>query len=255
MARQRMSIPSTFTLDWQALPTTDGNVPGPVFKVLSADPDSGGSTILLHLPPGWRDDVLDWHPCSEEGLILAGLVTLADRRYTPGVYLYRPPGILHGPAAALGDDGATIIQRFDSELRILRYTGDEFPHRDLQAITRQADDWPIEWVERLDPEERPWATAEGGAWAGARYKWLARDRRPGAGGSILLDLREGWEGREYAAHGEIEEFVLTGDVDAGGERFERWGYACRPKGSPAGGLSAPEGARLICWWQMNELDD
>jgi hypothetical protein len=250
-----VSIGSTFGLDWQTLPTTDGNVPGPVFKLLSRDAETGGSTIMLHLPPGWHDELLDWHPCSEEGLILAGLVTLADRRYSSGVYLYRPPGILHGPAAAPHDDGATIIQRFDSELRILRYTGNEFPHRDLQPITRQAEDWPIEWVERLDPEERPWSTAESGPWEGARYKWLARDRRPGAGGSILIDLPAQWVGKGYEARGEIEEFVLAGEVEAPRERLERWGYACRPQGSPAGGLSTSDGARLIGWWQMNELDD
>ena len=242
-------------MDWQSLPTTDGNVPGPVFKVLSTDANSGGSTILIHLPPGWHDEVLDWHPCSEEGLVLAGIVTLADRLYTPGVYLYRPPGILHGPAAVPGDDGVTIVQRFSSELRILRYTGDEFPHRDLQPVTREHEDWPIEWLERLDPGERPWSKAEGGPWAGARYKWLARDRREGAGGSILLELPAGWRGESYEARGEIEEFVLEGTVDADGERFERWGYASRPRGSVAGALGTAEGASLVCWWEINELDD
>lgn len=230
-------------------------MPGPVFKVLSRDPETGGSTILIHLPPGWRDDVLDWHPCSEEGMILAGLVTLADRRYTTGIYLYRPPGILHGPAAAPGDEGATIVQRFDSELRILRYTGHEFPHRDLQPITRDAESWPIEWVERLDPEERPWATAVSGPWEGADYKWLARDRRPGHGGSILLRLPAGWRGDTYQARGEMEEFVLVGEADAPGGRLGRWGYACRPVGSTAGGLSTAEGATLVCWWQTDDLDD
>ncbi len=230
-------------------------MPGPVFKVLSRDQETGGSTILIHLPPGWRDDVLDWHPCSEEGLILGGLVTLADRRYTTGVYLYRPPGILHGPAAAPGEDGATIVQRFDSELRILRYTGDEFPHRDLQPITSHAESWPIEWVERLDPAERPWTTAGPGPWAGVDYKWLARDRRPGHGGSILLRLPAGRRSEPYPARGEMEEFVLEGEIDAPEGRFGRWGYACRPGGSTAGGLSTAEGATLVCWWQMNELDD
>jgi hypothetical protein len=229
-------------------------VPGPVLKVLSTDAKTGGSTIMIHLPPGWHDEVLDWHPCSEEGLVLAGTVTLADRRYTPGVYLYRPPGILHGPAAVPSDDGVTIVQRFSSELRILRYTGDEFPHRDLQPITRQHEDWPIEWHERLDPEERPWSIADTGPWSGARYKWLARDRRDGAGGSILLDLPRGWQAGAYEARGEIEEFVLAGTIDVAGERFERWGYASRPRSSTAGGITTEEGARIICWWEMNELD-
>ena len=241
-------------MDWQSLPTTDGNVPGPVFKVLSTDADSGGSTILIHLPPGWRDEVLDWHPCSEEGLVLGGTVTLADRRYTPGVYLYRPPGILHGPAAVPGDDGVTIVQRFSSELRILRYTGDEFPHRDLQPVTRQHETGRSNGS---TARSRGAPVVEGGRRAvGGRSIQVAG---PGsARRSRRLDPARaagGRRGEPYEARGEIEEFVLEGTLDADGERFERWGYASRPRGSAAGGLATAKGASLICWWEMNELDD
>jgi hypothetical protein len=40
----------------------------------------------------------------------------------------------------------------------------------------------------------------------------------------------------------------------GGQWFERWGYACRPAGDPADGYQALGGARLICFWDENELD-
>jgi hypothetical protein len=252
VARSSVVIPSAFDLVWQPLPTTDGNVPGPVFKLLSSDPESGGSTILIHLPPGWRDEALDWHPCSEEGLVLAGLVTLADRRYTPGIYLYRPPGILHGPAACPSDDGATIVQRFDRELRILRYAGEEFPHRDLQPITKQYEDWPIEWVERLDPEGLTWSAAKCGPWVGARYKRLARDRVTG-GGSILLELPAGWHVAEFLARGEWEVFVIDGAVETHEGLLRRWGYLCAPSGTRGAGWAAPEGARLVAWCQVDEL--
>src|SRR5262245_4664684 len=133
MAAESVSIPSAWKLDWHAIDTErDGNVPGPVIKVLRLDQETGGMTFMTHLPPGWKDDMRDWHPSVEEGLILHGSCSLNDRLLDEGCYLYRPPGILHGPVGAPSDAGATILQRMDKELRILRYEGDTFPHVDCQ---------------------------------------------------------------------------------------------------------------------------
>src|SRR5262245_39863215 len=115
MAREARTIPSAWDLDWQALPTTDGNVPGPVFKMLSRDPETGSSTMMLHIPPGWRDDELDYHPCVEEAYTLHGRVVLGGRDYVPGVYLYRPAGILHGPVSCPDIVGATLVHHFDRD--------------------------------------------------------------------------------------------------------------------------------------------
>src|SRR5205823_4961599 len=146
-----VSIPDTHTIDWTPLPTDrDGNVPGPVVKVLTTDPETKAMTILLHLPPGWKDDELDYHPCAEEGFRLAGWVQIADRHLPVGNHLYRPAGILHGPVRTDPLIGATMIQRFPKEIRILRYTGDEFPHEDGQPINDDHEHDPFEWHERFD---------------------------------------------------------------------------------------------------------
>lgn len=74
-------------------------------------------------------------------------------------------------------------------------------------------------------------------------------RRPRA-----VDLPAGWSAAGSAARGPLEEFVLTGDLDAGGVTFGKWGYAYRPEGEPAGTYSTTSGATLLAWWNgANEL--
>jgi hypothetical protein len=253
MARIPVSIPDTHELDWQPLPTArDGNVPGPVFKLLSSDPETGGYTKLQHMPPGWHDPALDYHDAAEEAFRLVGWNQLADRRISVGCYLYRPAGILHGPASSDPVNGSTGISRFPSSARILRYTGDEFPHVDSQPITDDYLHSPIEWVELLDSNTLPWLEAPG-PWAGASYKWLGRNRETG-GGALLIDMPPGWEGGGAPGRGTTEEFVIEGSLIAGGVTYVKWGYACRAPGAPAGAYGTQEGARLICYWDENELE-
>ena len=246
--QEPISIPSAWEVDWIALDTTrDGNVGGPAWKVLRRDESTGATTFMMHLPPGWHDEILDWHPTTEEAFKLAGSTQLADAHLDTGCYLYRPPGILHGPVSVPSDNGATILQRMNGEIRILRYDGDEFPHRHKQPITDQYKDWPVEWTERLDTETLPWEPVAGGGWAGASLRWVHRNRVTG-GGAVLLLLPAGWAGTGGEARGPLEEFVVKGDLDAGGVRYGKWGYAYRPPGAPAGEYSTRDGALLFCWW-------
>jgi hypothetical protein len=251
--REPVTIPDTHQLDWQVLPTArDGNVPGPVFKVLAEDTESGARTRLLHCPPGWHDDELDWHPSVEEAITLAGSMRLGDCVMDTDCYLYRPPGVLHGPVYGDRRVGATFLIRMDRPSRILRYDGDKFPHRHAQPISDEYMRSPFTWYEKLDTHGIPYLPAPDGPWAGTRVKWLNRHRETG-GGAVMLELPPGWRGAGSAARGEVEEFVLDGAVEAGGERFVKWGYACRSAGAPAGEYRTEEGARLICWWDVDEL--
>ncbi len=249
-----VSIPSAWELDWVALDTSrDGNVPGPVWKPLRRDPWSGALTFLMHLPPGWHDEVLDWHPTTEEGYKLAGATLLGGVLLDKGCYLYRPPGILHGPVSAPYDEGSTILQRTNGEIRILRYDGDEFPHRHMQPITDEHRDWPVEWNEKLDTKELEWEPVSEGGWSGCAVKWLHHNRVTG-GGAVLLNVPAGWSGAGSAARGAIEEFVIDGQIRAGDEDYGRWGYAYRPAGRAAGQYSSEGGAELCCWWdEASEL--
>lgn len=255
-----VSIESAWEIDWVALDTSrDGNVPGPVWKPLRRDPSTGATTFMTHLPPNWHDPLLDWHPTTEEGFKLAGKTVLGDpaidEGYTElgrGCYLYRPPGILHGPVSAPVDEGSTILQRMNGEMRILRYDGDEFPHAHLQPITDQHVDWPVAWNERLDTNALAWEPVVSGPWSGAAIKRLHRNRVTG-GGAVLLQLPAGWSGAGSAARGPLEEFVVEGAMTAGGVDYRKWGYAYRPVGAAAGSYATTDGAVLFCWW--DEADE
>lgn len=253
MPRTPVSIPDTHAIPWVGIPTTDGNVPGPVLKVLTTDPETGAMTILIHLPPGWRDDQLDWHPTPEEGFRLHGWIDINGRHLGVGNYLYRPAGVLHGPVHVCPVEGATGIQRFPAPLRILRYEGDTFPHEDLQPITLDHERSPFQWHEKLDTPSLPWTDCPaGGPWAGARYRWLNRHRDTG-GGAVQLQLPPGFHGRGTQARGWVEELVVTGEVEADGVDYVRWGYRCRSAGDASSRVASEQGALLLCWWELDEL--
>lgn len=253
MPRTPVSIPDTHALPWQGIPTRDGNVPGPVLKVLTTDPETGALTILIHLPPGWHDDELDWHPSAEEGFRLHGWVEIAGRHLPVGNYLYRPAGILHGPVKVCPLEGATGIQRFPAPLRILRHDpADGHPHEDLVCITDDHLHDPFTWHERLDTLALPWEDCPAdGPWHGARLRWLNRNRDTG-GGAVQLLLPPGFAGAGAQARGWSEELVVEGEVEADGATYVRWGYRCRAAGEASTRVASPGGALLICWWEVDE---
>ena len=250
-------IPSAWETGWHGISTSDGNVPGPALKILREDADTGALTFMTHLPPNWHDPLLDWHPSTEEGYLIAGEVTLGPpatmRHMKPGCYLFRPPGILHGPVASPNDLGATIVQRTNAPLRILRYKGKKFPHEDCRPITNDYLKSDVRWSELTDTNKLKWVKVEKGGWQGTRVRWVHENTRTG-GGLVLLDLPTGWSGKGSPARGSLEEFLLAGDLKAGGVRYGKWGYAYRPQGDPAGRYATKGGARLLAWWNgANEL--
>ena len=160
-----------------------------------------------------------------------------------GCYLYRPPGILHGPASAPSDNGATILQRMNGEVRILRYDGDEFPHEHLQAITDEYKTWPVEWNEHLDVSAMPWEPVTSGPWTGTSFKTVHRNKVTG-GGAVLLNIPGGWRGEGSRVRATVEEFVVHGEYTAGAEHYGKWGYSYDPlERRPA---STPQKAGRSC---------
>jgi hypothetical protein len=255
-----IAIPSAWDIDWTPLDTTrDGNVGGPAWKLLSTHEETGACSYLMHMPPNWHDEVLDYHPGVEEAYVLHGVSTMGEAdeggtRLEEGDYCYRPPGILHGPARIPTIAGATFFQRMGSELRILRYEGDEFPHVNFQPITDEHETHPVKWAERTATHDLPWEPSTGG-WAGAQHKWVWRNTETG-GGCVILDIPAGWEGAGSPGIGSVEEFVIDGSITAGDTEFGYWGYAHRPAGQPAGHYATATGARLLCYWdESNELTE
>jgi hypothetical protein len=260
-------IPDLWERDWTPLtsppPKADdtlvdaGFVPGPVWKPLTVNEETGAVSYLMHIPPNWHDNVLDVHPTNEEGFVLAGHVTLGHPG-TPefgdmpiGNYCYRPPNILHGPARVPSVDGVTLFQRTDGELRIMRYEGDEFPHEHLQPITDEYKTWPVEWKEVNDTTAIPDEPATGG-WTGTQQRWVWRNRETG-GGCTIITIPPGWSGPGSPCRGSVEEFVIEGAFTAGGVEFPTWGYAYRHPGDAAGEYSSETGARVLCVW--DEADE
>jgi hypothetical protein len=252
-ATETVIIPSAWDLDWMAIDTSGGNVPGPTLKMLYEDPQTGAVTFMTHVPPNWHDKNLDFHPTTEEGFVIAGHVKLADRLLDAGCYLYRPPYILHGPVYAPNDLGCTLFQRTSGPLRILYYKGTEHPHKDGQPIKDDYLHSDVEWSEKTDTTELPWEQVKEGGWSGTQIRWIHRNKRTG-GGFVMIEIPPGWTGTGSAARGPVEEFILSGSLDAGGTSFGKWGYAHRPGGKPAGKYSSTDGATVLSYWNgANEL--
>ena len=97
----------SWALQWvDPLAASDPSTPyrtGVMVKMLREDRETGSTTHLAGLMPGWFMPGLEVHPVTEENYCLSGDVhigTVGDGpgyTMTEGVYLCRPPGIAHGP--------------------------------------------------------------------------------------------------------------------------------------------------------------
>jgi len=100
----------SWKLEWvNPLDVSDPSNPyrqGIMVKVLRQDPETGASTHLAGLLPGWFANGLEKHPIFEENYCLSGEVNIATvdgkegYTMTEGSYLCRPPGIPHGPISS-----------------------------------------------------------------------------------------------------------------------------------------------------------
>jgi hypothetical protein len=250
MPRTPVLIPDLHALDWTPLPASEGNVPGPVAKALTYDPLTGAETVVVHIPPGWHDEALDWHPCIEEVFKLSGVVGHPGKSYRRGAYIYRPPGLLHGPSFADPLVGTTGISRFDQALRIVR-EAERALGDDGEPVSEEYAASPAGYLEHRRIGSLKWQPTTAGPWAGTRHKWL--NHYATGGGAVLIEIPRGWVGEGSRARGTLEEFVFTGTVVADGVHFTPWGYACRAAGQPAGSYSSDGGGQIMCWWEQDEL--
>lgn len=269
--RAKVLIPRVNEIPWEPFVLGGQILNGPVIKKLSEG--TGGTfssdgaypiaTWLTHTTPNFSNPPLSHHPCVEEAFYLGGTSQLIDRIYKEDVYLYRPPGVMHGtrPGARYGPIGdaemwmrpVTFIWRFgtaDDSFRF--YDGDEHPKVDSQPVTDEHRHWPVRWVECVDTNDMAWHPVADGPWAGTMHKWLSRNSLSG-GGTALIDIPAGWAGTGTVGHGATEEFVVAGRLSMGGQWFDTWGYACRPAGDGAGDYASPGGCRLVCFWDVDEL--
>lgn len=107
---QTVAALDTWTMDWfDPLAASKPSVafhPGIFVKVLRSDPETGTSTHLAGLMPGWFQEGIEVHPVREESIIISGDVNIATVDGKPGYtcsvggYYSRPPGIPHGPLSS-----------------------------------------------------------------------------------------------------------------------------------------------------------
>src|SRR5688572_31194926 len=61
-------------------------------KRLSSDDESGASSSLVQLPPGWRRPATGHYLVDEELYVLSGDLTMSGVRYTEHTYAFLPAG-------------------------------------------------------------------------------------------------------------------------------------------------------------------
>jgi hypothetical protein len=91
-------------------------VPGLYIKMLHRDEKTGFYTRLIKAKPGWREEPVAHHPCSEEAYCLDGGFDYNYGKMWPGTYFWRPPLIRHGDFTADAEKGCTWIVRSDADL-------------------------------------------------------------------------------------------------------------------------------------------
>jgi hypothetical protein len=208
-------------------------------------------TRLAAFLPGWAEPDIVYHPCAEEGFVLSGEGHLGGRPRSAGWYLYRPPGILHGPAGQPPATFRVMLQRIGAAPGLVQADKHE---PDSTPVTDDYLDWPVPWVESLNVAALDWTPSPAGPWSGTRHKWLVRNRVTG-GGTVVIELPPHWTGTGSPVQGSLEEFVLSGELSMGRQWFESWGYAARPQGQPAGEYATVSGASLLCFWDEDEFSE
>ncbi|MFT4261754.1 MAG: hypothetical protein QM572_00080 [Nocardioides sp.] len=263
--RDEVLIPRIVDVPWvdcapaQLAAHPDSNpTPGQCAKILSTG--TGGATSLdgqlrmstriTHVAPGATDPFYTYHPCIEE------MYSLSDSHLAPaGSYNFRPPGIVHGSGTPrFNDKGFTFFHRIGALDEDVFLRPPPELDRDAYALTDEYRIWPVRHASWYDANQAVWHDTETGPWRGTRHKWLSRNRLTG-GGTLLLEVPPGWTGEGSQAKGLVEEFVVHGDITAGGLHFSRWGYASRPAGRPAGDYLTSLGATVLCVWDYDELTD
>ncbi|WP_194833054.1 DUF4437 domain-containing protein [Nocardia sp. XZ_19_369] len=123
-ADQKVVVLDTAAMPW--IDVKDGSpmrfdlggtpVPGLYIKLLHRDAETGFYTRLIKAKPGWREEPLAHHPCSEEAYCLAGGFDYNFGKMWPGTYFWRPPLIRHGDFTADAEQGCTWVVRSDADL-------------------------------------------------------------------------------------------------------------------------------------------
>jgi quercetin dioxygenase-like cupin family protein len=100
---------------------------GPLSKVLREDPETGGSTSMVRLPPGYTHPHLSFHQHTQEQFLLEGTVNETGVERHALAYWCHPPGEVHGKSFTL-EDGCTSLLLFDGPWEVTIVEDEDLEH-------------------------------------------------------------------------------------------------------------------------------
>lgn len=88
-------------------------------KLLYTDPRTGGYAAMVRLVPGFRTEILGYHECTQEQLLLEGsLIETGDPRTAPA-YWCHPPKEVHGQTVTAGGAISFIVFDGSSDVTVV----------------------------------------------------------------------------------------------------------------------------------------
>ncbi|MFI6043823.1 DUF4437 domain-containing protein [Nocardia sp. NPDC051321] len=134
-------------------------VPGLYIKLLHRDEQTGFYSRLIKAKPGWREEPLAHHPCSEEAYCLDGGFEYNYGTMWPGTYFWRPALIRHGDFTADAEHGCTWLVRSDADLV------DWYTDNATVVMSGDPTNWGPEYPQSLAPRfVEPVRSRSVGAW-------------------------------------------------------------------------------------------
>lgn len=169
-------------------------------KILSLDSDSGGCSVIIRLPSGWRSPVAAI-ACDEELLVLDGSLEIEGQELSTHGYAWLPGGTNRGQMYSRS--GATLVAFYSEEPR----SADSLSGASLENTAIICDTFALPWnSDGMDP-----AYGE----AGMRWKILHED--PAAQDVTMLVstpphlIPPNWTGPQETHDCVEEAFVISGD--------------------------------------------
>ncbi|MDX2221124.1 MAG: DUF4437 domain-containing protein [Rhodospirillaceae bacterium] len=212
----------------QALPWRDGlasgDRPGAYSKTLSADENSGATSILIGYPPGWSWGAggpgIGHVRADEEFLVLDGALDIDGRRYGKYAYGLLPAGFAREAMSA--PDGAVVVTFFSAPAVAARGASNGHDPRKLVA-----------YIDALNaPYKNEWARM-GSADVnvnGISMKLLREDPDT-RDQTWLLGAVAGWPGGAFEIHPVVEEmYLISGEIIGPFGHMRTGAYFWRPPG-------------------------
>lgn len=210
MARPHIEPVVDRDLQWKRF-DLPGFPKGMHYKMMSFDPETGASTMVVKFEEGYRQPG-GWSESAKEIFILEGKIQIAGGNYSAGHYFYVPAGVYQGPMAT--PKGAIALVMYnDGEPSLIEDDRSRAGANEAKLISVNAYE-DIVWIEpTLRPRPAP----------GCVIKILRYDEETEAM-TFLYAMTPGWFQDNVSFHDCVEEgyhiwgtswMLQTGDLPTG----------------------------------------